>query len=371
MTTEGVSEWRRKNCVMYNEQPLKLGLFGINVGNGCTVSHAETTFEPSWEHNLEIAKRAERMDFEMLVAVGRWRGFGGTTDFNGENLEVFTWGAALAAHTEKIMLFPTSHVPTIHPCLAAKQGATIDHISKGRFGLNVVCGWFTPEMEMFGAKQLEHDERYVRATEWLHVIKRMWKEQDFNHEGKYFKVNQGYCLPKPIHDPFPVLVNAGASPAGRKFSAEHCDFNFITLNSLEFAKDMVQEVGTLAAEYKRLCGVMSFGQVICRDTEKEAHDAMAEILEKGDYETATTILNIFGVESGTAPEGFADQQKRLINGWFGYPLIGTPEQVVEQFLEIKKTGLEGMCLSFLDYNEELKYFDDRVMPLMKQAGLRI
>ena len=103
-------------------------------------------------------------------------------------------------------------------------------------------------------------------------------------------------------------------------------------------------------------------------TLREMTDAMQSA---GDYETATTILNIFGVESGTAPEGFADQQKRLINGWFGYPLIGTPEQVVEQFLEIKKTGLEGMCLSFLDYNEELKYFDDRVMPLMKQAGLRI
>ncbi len=307
----------------------------------------------------------------MQVSVGRWRGFGGSTNFNGENMEVYTWGAALAAHTKKIMLFPTSHVPTIHPCMAAKQGATIDHISGGRFGLNIVCGWFTPEMEMFGARQLEHDTRYERAAEWLHVVKLMWTQEDFDHEGKYFKVNLGHCEPKPVHEPLPVVLNAGASPAGRRFSAEHCDFNFIVLNSLDYAEEAVKEVEELAAGFKRRCGVMSFAQVICRDTEEEAQQAMRQILDEGDYEAATNILEIFGVESGTAPEGFADQQKRLINGWFGYPLIGTPEQVVDQLLEVKRTGLEGLLLSFLDYNEELKYFDERVMPLMRQAGLRV
>ena len=65
-------------------------------------------------------------------------------------MEVYTWATALATQTENIVLFATSHVPTVHPILAAKQGATIDHISGGRWGRNTVCGWFTPEMEMFG-----------------------------------------------------------------------------------------------------------------------------------------------------------------------------------------------------------------------------
>ena len=75
------------------------------------------------------------MGFEMLVPIARWRGFGGTTDFNGICFETYTWAAGLAAATERIMVFSTSHVPTVHPIVAAKQCVTVDHISNGRFGL--------------------------------------------------------------------------------------------------------------------------------------------------------------------------------------------------------------------------------------------
>ena len=61
----------------------------------------------------------------------------------------------------------TSHVPTVHPVMAAKQATTVDHISNGRFALNVVCGWFRPELEMFGAPLMEHDMRYEYAAEWV------------------------------------------------------------------------------------------------------------------------------------------------------------------------------------------------------------
>src|SRR6202022_3999601 len=141
----------RPNCPLYNDQKLKLGFFGTNSSNGLTVSHAPTTYRATWEHSLAIARRAEAIGFEMLVPIARWSGFGGSTDFNGINFETYTWAAGLAAATEKIMLFSTSHVPTVHPIVAAKQCVTIDHISGGRFGLNPVRGGFPPEGEMFGA----------------------------------------------------------------------------------------------------------------------------------------------------------------------------------------------------------------------------
>ncbi len=158
------AEIERPNCPLYNDQKLKLGLFGTNCSNGLTVSHAATTYRATWEHSLAIARRTDAMGFEMLVPIARWRGFGGTTDFNGTCFETYTWAAALAAATERIMVFSTSHVPTVHPIVAAKQCVTVDHISGGRFGLNLVMGWFTPEMEMFGAPQREHDERYATAA---------------------------------------------------------------------------------------------------------------------------------------------------------------------------------------------------------------
>lgn len=370
MHPDDAAEWRRQHVPVYNDQKLKLGLFGINVAFGCTVSNAETNFVPTYEHNVEIAKKADALGMEMLVPVGRWRGFGGSTDFNGENMEVYTWAAALATQTEQIMLFATSHVPTVHPILAAKQGATIDHISKGRFGLNIVSGWFTPEMEMFGAKQLEHDERYRRSHEWLEAVKRLWTEQDFDFDGDFYQIKQGYALPKPVQQPHPVVMNAGASPAGREFSARAADFNFIIIQEHDEAAALNREVRAKAASYGRECGVMSYGQVVCRDSEEEAWRDYNYILEKGDYEAATNILRVFGVESKTAPEGFRDIQKRLISGWFGYPLVGTAEQIVDKLLALSKLGMDGVLLSWLDYSAGVDQFGEEILPLMKQAGLR-
>ena len=146
---------------MFNDQKMKLGLFGTNCSYGLTMSHAPSTYVATWDHTLEIARRAEALGFEALVPIARWRGFGGTTNFNGNCFETYTWAAGLLQATEKIAIFSTSHLPTVHPIVAAKAAVTNDHISRGRFGLNLVMGWFSPEMDMFHGRQLEHDERYA------------------------------------------------------------------------------------------------------------------------------------------------------------------------------------------------------------------
>jgi hypothetical protein len=155
-----LEEYRRAHVPLYNAQKLKLGVFGINCSYGLNISHAPTTYRVTWEHTSGIVRRADAMGFELALPVARWRGFGGTTDFNGESFETYTWAAGLAQATKNIMVAATSHVPTVHPIVAAKQAATIDHISNGRFALNLVMGWFTPEMEMFQGTQRAHDDRY-------------------------------------------------------------------------------------------------------------------------------------------------------------------------------------------------------------------
>ena len=172
-----VEEFRRAHVPLYNDQKLKLGVFGINCSYGLNISHAPTTYKVTWEHTSEIVRRADAMGFELALPVARWRGFGGTTDFNGELFETYTWAAGLAQATKNIMIAATSHVPTVHPIVAAKQATTIDHISNGRFALNLVMGWFTPEMEMFQGTQRAHDDRYRYGAEWLSVVKRLWTEE--------------------------------------------------------------------------------------------------------------------------------------------------------------------------------------------------
>lgn len=355
---------------LFNDNKMKLGLFGTNVSNGGVLSTADTSFVPSYEHNLALAMRADEMGLEFMIPFGRWRSFGGEIEYNGDCMEVYTWATALSAKTENLCLFATSHVPTVHPILAAKQGATIDHISNGRFGLNTVCGWFTPEMEMFGLPQIEHDERYKMADEWISVIKRLWQENEFDHKGDYFQINGGYLNPKPIQSPYPVLVNAGASEAGREFSAKHVDFNFITMNSLETGRALVQDIKSRALNYHRDIGVLGYGFMLCRDTEAEAEQALQHILDHSDWGACENIMNVLGIQS----EGFNEQIREFAlsfaAGWGGYRLVGTPEQVVEQFIELEKSGIEGMAIIWHDYLQELDYFEEKVLPLMKEAGLR-
>ncbi len=85
------------------------------------------------------------------------------------------------------MVFSTSHVPTKNPIVAAKESVTVDHISGGRFGLNMTMGWYKAEMEMFGRTQREHDARYRYGTEWITIAQRMWTEG----EGVDFKGASG------------------------------------------------------------------------------------------------------------------------------------------------------------------------------------
>ncbi|MCZ6665825.1 MAG: LLM class flavin-dependent oxidoreductase [Gammaproteobacteria bacterium] len=369
---DDIKEWRREHVPVFNDNKLKLGVFGQNCSNGCTITHAQTSFEPTYEHSVKISQLADELGLELLVPVGRWKHFGGTTRFNENNLEVFTWATAMACNTQNIMVFATSHVPTVHPMFAAKQCATIDNISAGRFGLNIVCGWFRPEIEMFGIEQLDHDERYRMADDWLTCIKRAWSEQDFDHTGEYFRIKGGFLLPKPVQQPWPVLINAGSSEAGREFSARHVDFNLITITTEEEARFNIKDVKARAARHQRECGVMTYGIVCCRDTEKEAQELYDHIVREGDWEAANNIMDLLGIESSS----FGDKDtvrrlgERFIAGWGGYPLVGTPEQVVEKMQSIHNMGIEGFILSWLDYHEELRYFGERVMPLLRQAGLR-
>ena len=163
-------ETRRRLNPLFNDNKLKLGLFGVNVSNGCAITTVEDRHTVSWPTNLAIAQRADKYGYEAMVPVARWRGFGGESNFNGTNFETYTWAAGLGQATKDICVLTTSHVPTIHPIVAAKQATTVDHITNGRFALNIVCGWFTPELEMFGVPQMEHDARYDHAAEWVEVM---------------------------------------------------------------------------------------------------------------------------------------------------------------------------------------------------------
>jgi alkanesulfonate monooxygenase SsuD/methylene tetrahydromethanopterin reductase-like flavin-dependent oxidoreductase (luciferase family) len=363
---------RRKTNPMFNDQKMKLGLFGTNCSHGLTMTHAPTTYKVTWEHTKEIAQRADELGFEALVPIARWRGFGGTTNFNGNCYETYTWAAGLSEATNNIAIFATSHLPTVHPIVAAKAAVTIDHISGGRFGLNLVMGWFSPEMDMFHGAQREHDQRYAFGQQWLDLVQKLWSEPgSFDFEGDFFSGENLEAYPKPHQAPRPVLINAGNSPSGVEFSARNVDINFASLDTLENMAQYTKSIRHKAREeYGRDISTMTYGLVVARDTEAEAKQAFQSVIDNGDWEAAGNVMKVAGMESQSFNEQIKAFQERFIAGWAGYPVVGSPEQVVEELGRLNEAGMDGMIMGFLDYNEEMKYFGERILPLMKEAGLR-
>lgn len=364
---------RRTTNPLFGDQKMKLGLFGINVSHGLIMSHAPSSYEVSWEHTKEIAQRADRLGFDALIPVARWKGFGGSTNFNGNCFETYTWAAGIAEATERIAVAATSHLPTMHPIVAAKQATTIDHISGGRFALNLVMGWVTPEMEMFGSTQREHDERYAFGQEWLDYTFKLWGEPgSFDVDGQYFQGLDVEAYPKPVQGPRPALVNAGNSKSGIEFSARNVDVNFASLDTLENVHGYTSTLKEKAtSEYKRKLQTMTYGLVVCRDTEAEAEAAFRQVVDEGDWGAAGNVIKIAGSGASQSFDHAVKQyQERFIAGWGGYPIVGTPEQVAEELGRLNAAGMDGMIMGLIDYNEELTYFGDQVLPLLVEAGLR-
>jgi FMNH2-dependent dimethyl sulfone monooxygenase len=206
----------RERTSLYNGNALKIGLFGANCSSGRAATKVPERWSASWPDCLRLARLAESAGIDFLLPIGRWKGYGGETDFHGATLETVTWAAGLLAATERITVFGTVHAPLFNPIIAAKEFVTADHIGQGRFGLNLVVGWNDGEFEMFGVSQREHEARYAFAQEWLDAVKQAWSAPgDFDFEGKFLKLKGVRAFPKPYGETRPIIMNAARREPAR------------------------------------------------------------------------------------------------------------------------------------------------------------
>ena len=370
MTYQGGSADKR---TFFSDNALKLGVFCLNVSGGMMLSGAaKRTLD--WDENVAVSKIADEAGWDFLLPIGRWRGQGGKYNANAEQYDAFSWAAAIAAVTSRIQVFSTCHVPIFHPVLAAKMSATIDNISAGRFGLNIVSGWNADEFGMFGIEQLAHDDRYLATAEWLDVIEALWSTPgDVNHDGRFYHVSRGYLEPKPIQQPRPIVVSAGQSRAGLDFAIGRADYCFLGGADLDLLGDTARRAQQRAAELERAFNAFTFCTVVVRDTEAEAKRYFEWYVDElGDLEGAQVLANkiIGGGVQSLPPDVLAKQARALVAGWGAIPLVGTAEQVAEQLSRIHEIGFSGVALGWLDYSEGISRFNAEVLPLLRKAGLR-
>jgi alkanesulfonate monooxygenase SsuD/methylene tetrahydromethanopterin reductase-like flavin-dependent oxidoreductase (luciferase family) len=375
MSTQSPEVAGRRPKIIDGENKFKLAVFGFNISGGLTMTAAPGTIEVDWEESREIARAAEAAGIEAAIPVDRWRGFGGDTAFNSRSFETLTWAAAIAASTSEIDVFATFAMPTGHPVRLAKEIATIDAISGGRFGINFVAGWNTHEVSMFGVDQRDHDARYAFADEFVTLLKQIAvADEPFDFKGEFFDIPSIHSEPKPLQQPYPAIMSAGVSPRGRDFAAKHADISFIAVDSIDTAREMVAETKQNAREaYGRDLKVFAACQVVCADTEKEAREFYDYYVhEKGDWEACKNLMEIYAPNTGAGARFERNElAERTVAGWGGRPLIGTPEQIAQEFVDMSEAGLDGSTLSWVNYREGVPLFAEQVLPLLEQAGLRV
>lgn len=353
-------------------QPFKLGVFSMNADGGLALTTVPERWRAGWPENRAAALIADEGGLDFLLPIARWRGFGGVTRAREWSFETFTWAAALAAVTRRIALFMTVHVPLVHPLQAAKALATVDHVSNGRAGLNIVCGWNPDEFAMFG--QTIDTRGYDRAREWLTIIERAYAEDTpFDLEGEYYRLKGVVSRPASLQSPRPVTMNAAFGGPGRDFAAGRCDFLFSTFSDIADGRRHVEDIRARAAAVGRDVGVYTVCHVVCRETQAEAEAYYARYADT-DADHGAVDEHMAKKKDFSAshdPAAYERYRKRFAGGAGTYPLVGTPERIVDDLVRIAAEGYAGAALSFVNYETELPFFIDRVLPLLRQAGLRL
>jgi dimethylsulfone monooxygenase len=361
---------------LFGGNRMKLGVMAFNCSHGSTITTVPEVWRLDWADTVTIAQAVDRSGMEALLPVGRWRGYGGPSDFNSTTFETFTWASALGALTKYVTVLSTCHVPLVHPLMVAKMSSTVDHVTNGRFALNIVCGWFKNEFDMFGAHMRPHDDRYKYAAEWLDFLKQAWTRQgDFDFKSESFAGKSIWSEPKPVQKPHPPVMNAGGSPAAQEFTTRYCDINFVHLKDRANLETGCREIAHLkekARAHRRETRIWIHVYVVCRETEQEAKDYLHRyVYEMGDWEAAGNLLRIFGMQSASYDPRTLEQHKaHFIAGHGGYPLVGTADQIADELGKLANIGVDGCLISWVDYKNELVQWNTEVLPLLVQSGLR-
>ncbi len=313
--------------------------------------------EATWEYARDLAIMAEQVGYDLtLIAELNLNDIKG---IDAPALDAWSTAAAIAAVTKTQELMVAVR-PNFHqPALFAKAAANIDRISGGRLSLNVVSSWWADEAKQYGLQFDVHDDRYARTTEWLEVVKGLWREPRFDFEGKFYRTEGAICSPKPLRAP--ILYAGGESEAAKTMITGKCD-------AYVMHGDPASVIGPKIADMRRRRAdaggpPMTFGMAayaIVRDSEAEAKRELERILTVSELPSG--YANFDQWLSGTQLEReLKIQEYSVSNRGLRPNLVGTPEQLRERIAEYEAVGLDLLLLQMSPQKEEMQRFAAQVM----------
>ena len=346
---------------------IELGVFLPVLSNGFIASTTAPRYRPTYAMNKAMTMLAEDLGFSFVLSPVKYRGMGGPTEFWDYGLESFEVMAALAEATDRIRLYGSVALPTVHPAITARRAATIDHISQGRFGINLVSGWQKAEYEQMGLwpGDVHYERRYQYAREYVDILKLLWTQRDVDYDGEFFHLRDCRILPHPER-PLP-LVCAGQSDIGMQFSAQHVDYAFVLGDvSGDAVFNANRKLRQYAEETGRDVGAYVLYTLVPAATEAEARAKSDYWSEHADR---VALVEMMGQAALDAAGGTASALQGI--SYIGItPIIGSYTQCAATLDHIASVpGTQGIMLIFPECLAGLQEFSERVLPLMRTAKL--
>lgn len=298
---------------------------GKAEANGGYITDGEEEEPPTYSYVKRVALEAEKIGIDSL-----WIPDHMLNPIKGErapSLEAWTLATAIAEATRKVIIAHTTLCEAFrHPAVLAKQAATLNEISNGRFWLSIGAGWFKREYEAYGLPFYEHDERVARAKEAIQIIKRLWEEDYVTFNGKYYSISNGILEPKP--NPRPPIWYAGTSEASRNLAAEEADGWLMRGCSLEEARKNIADMRERLK--KRGRSKIEFAipaLTFIRDTDEEAKKYVERI---------------------------TGGRKGVLDRTLDTGLIGSPETVAQRIRKLEDIGINHVLLQLTPTLRELR-----------------
>jgi pyrimidine oxygenase len=354
---------------------MQLGVF-IPIGNnGWLISTTSPQYMPTFDLNRTIVEKAENFGFDFALSMIKLHGFGGASQFWDHNLESFTLMAGLAAVTTRIQLFATCAVLTMPPPITARMAVTIDSISRGRFGVNIISGWQRREYTQMGIwPGAEHyKRRYEYCAEYVTIMKELWASGHSDFKGEFFQMDDCRCSPLPTAK-IPIIC-AAQSDAGTRYAAQHADYNFCASFGVNQPTAVGASVARLVAATKetgRQCGALILTMIIADETDAAAEAKWEHYKAGADVEALA--YRDAQAEDDPSKDPFAQPNRRKMLGGIKLPtnqgvLVGSYENVARMLDEMAAVpGVQGVMMTFDDFVIGMEQFGTRIMPLMRSRA---
>ena len=351
---------------------MQLGVF-IPIGNnGWLISTTSPQYKPSFDLNRTIVEKAEGFGFDFALSMIKLHGFGGPSQFWDYNLESFTLMAGLAAVTSRIQLFATCAVLTLPPPIAARMAVTIDSISHGRFGVNIISGWQRREYTQMGIwPGAEHyRRRYDYCAEYVSVMRELWETGSSDFKGDFFQMDDCRCLPMPSAQ-IPIIC-AAQSDNGTRFAARYADYNFCGsggVNQPTLVAPSVSRLVQATAETGRKCGALVLQMIIADETDAAAMAKWEHYKAGTDVEALTYRDEQASDDPSQDPYSQAHKRRTLSIDKLPTNqgvLVGSYASVARMLDELSEVpGVQGVMLTFDDFVIGMEQFGTRILPLMR------